>query len=367
MSRDAAPRTLTTALVGRPFFNAGIELLLVGGGLSLIATLLLWTRRGEPFAYTGVTLATVLLASNSAHFASSTVRLYTKPGSFQSWPFLTMVFPLVALLVLAVCVALPLQLGTHLQSLYLTWSPYHYALQAYGIAVLYAHRSGCHLAPRDKRLLLWTALLPFFYACISSPNAGLFWFFTKEEVQSVPAAATAVRALSTTLPVLGLAAPFLVWAKIWKSASGPMPVLSLLALVANGIWWFTLTAMGAFFWATVFHGLQYLVIAAIFHVREHVQQPENRRRPAVHALWFYGTSLALGYALFHALPRAFTFAGFGMVESMLLVIAAINVHHFIVDAYIWKLRPGDSNRRVVEAGAPASQPTAARAAVPSPA
>jgi hypothetical protein len=365
MSRDTASSTQSITLVGRPFFHGWTELLLVGGGLSLVATLLLWTRRGEPFAYTGMALATVLLASNSAHFAASTVRLYTKPGSFQSWPFLTMVFPLIALVVLAICIALPLQLGTHLQSLYLTWSPYHYALQAYGIAVLYAHRSGCHLGPRDKKLLLWTALLPFFYACISSPNAGLFWFFTKEEVQSVPVAANIVKALGAVLPVAGMAAPFIVWAKIWKSPSGPMPVLSLLALVANGIWWFALTAMGAFFWATVFHGLQYLVIAAIFHVREQVQRPENKRRPRWHAVWFYGASLGLGYALFHALPRAFTFAGFGMVESMLLVIAAINVHHFIVDAYIWKLRPGDSNRRVVEAGASTTPP--APTAVPLPA
>jgi hypothetical protein len=85
----------------------------------------------------------------------------------------------------------------------------------------------------------------------------------------------------------------------------------------------------------------------------------------MHALWFYGASLALGYALFHALPRAFTLAGFGMVESMLLVIAAINVHHFIVDAYIWKLRPGDSNRRVVDAGAAPPQPVPAAVASPA--
>jgi len=36
-----------------------------------------------------------------------------------------------------------------------------------------------------------------------------------------------------------------------------------------------------------------------------------------------------------------------------LVVAAINLHHFIVDGYIWRLKKGDSNYRVVESGVPA--------------
>ena len=35
--------------------------------------------------------------------------------------------------------------------------------------------------------------------------------------------------------------------------------------------------------------------------------------------------------------------------------AAINLHHFVVDAYVWRLKKQDSNRRIVEgAVAPAS-------------
>jgi hypothetical protein len=347
----AAPdRHLAAALVGRSFVHPVLEYLLVGGLLSLVATVVL-VAMPHPVATTGIAFATVLLASNSAHFAASTVRLYSKPGSFQTWPILTMVFPLVAILVLIACVASPLRIGTHLQSLYLTWSPYHYAAQAYGLAVVYAYRSGCKLAPRDKKFLWWVAMLPFFYAFLTAPGAGLFWFVSKEQLQSVPIAAGIVRGLVRLLPIVGIVAPVWLFVKVWRAPSGPMPLMSLACLVTNGVWWFALTAMQAFFWATVFHGLQYLVIAAIFHVREQLQQPVNRHGAAWHTVWFYGASLLLGYALFHTLPWAFTLAGFGMVESMLLVIAAINVHHFVVDAYIWRLRPGDSNRRVVETNA----------------
>jgi hypothetical protein len=35
------------------------------------------------------------------------------------------------------------------------------------------------------------------------------------------------------------------------------------------------------------------------------------------------------------------------------VVVAVNVHHFIVDAFVWRLRPGDANRRIAEAAQPA--------------
>ena len=68
---------------------------------------------------------------------------------------------------------------------------------------------------------------------------------------------------------------------------------------------------------------------------------------------YRGASLLLGYGLFNCLPQAYIWSGFGQVESVLLVVAAINLHHFIVDGYIWKLGRGDSNRRVVESDLPA--------------
>ena len=45
-----------------------------------------------------------------------------------------MVLPLVSIGVLTAAVLAPGTLGQNLQALYLTWSPYHYAAQAYGLA-----------------------------------------------------------------------------------------------------------------------------------------------------------------------------------------------------------------------------------------
>ena len=117
-----------------------------------------------------------------------------------------------------------------------------------------------------------------------------------------------------------------------------MPLISLLVIVSNAAWWLVLLYLDAFGWATVFHGLQYLAIVTIFHVRERLREPGNPRGWLYHTATFYLASVALAYFLFQAWPYAFVLLGFGPVESVLLVVATINIHHFIVDAYIWRLR-----------------------------
>ena len=148
-----------------------------------------------------------------------------------------------------------------------------------------------------------------------------------------------------------LALPFLLYAAYWRRHGRPAPLISLSSVLANGVWFALVGYRDAVVWATIFHGLQYLAIALIFHVRDQLARPQNRRSALQHGLRFYGASFALGYALFHLLPQAFVFAGFGIVESMLMVIAAINLHHFVVDAFIWRLRRDPGNAGVVRAAA----------------
>jgi hypothetical protein len=87
-------------------------------------------------------------------------------------------------------------------------------------------------------------------------------------------------------------------------------------------------------------------------VRDQTDRPDNRRGPVYHSLWFYGACLALGYLVFNAWPYVYVLAGFPWSESVLIVAAIINLHHFAVDRYIWRLRRGPNYRIVV--GAPAA-------------
>jgi hypothetical protein len=47
------------------------------------------------------------------------------------------------------------------------------------------------------------------------------------------------------------------------------------------------------------------------------------------------------------LASAYMLAGFGEVESTLMVLAAINAPHFIVDRYVWRIRKDPTYSTVV--------------------
>lgn len=360
VAESAPAPALSSRLIGRTFVSPLFDYLLIGGGISLIVTF--WVKwSGTHLIIDEWFFVYFMLLFNSAHFAASTVRLYTKRGSMQALPFVTMAFPLVCLVVLAVCMMYPQVLGDWLMRLYLTWSPYHYAAQAYGLAVMYSYRSGCALAPGDKKMLWWVSMLPFFMMALTSQRIGIHWLVDMVGLTMPETIETLLLYnVGPALKILSFAAPVLLYYIVAKSPSGPMPLISILAVATNAIWFAVLNSTEAFFWATVFHSVQYLAIVMIFHVRERIAEPDNRHGIAYHTLWFYGACFIVGYALFNCLPRGYNFAGFPPVESVWIVLAVINLHHFIVDGYIWRLKGSDSNRKIVDedrdssTGSPAS-------------
>lgn len=348
--KDVAASTRWTSIRGQTFVHPVFDYLLIGGGLSLLVTALAYAKGGQPLIDIE-RLPLIILLSNSAHFAASTVRLYTKPGSFKALPLVTMLLPLVVFVLLIICIQWARTCGPHLQALYLTWSPYHYAAQAYGLAVMYCYRSGCMLRVEDKKWIWWASMLPFLYVMVYGREGGLHWVaqtFVATQGLDHFSWAPLLNSLSTVVAQLAFLVPFLVFYKVARSKCGWMPLISMLVIVTNAIWWYLLPTIDAFAWATVFHGVQYLAIVIIFHVKDQMARPDNQHGRLYHIVFFYTVSLLLGYGLFQCLPGAYQFFGFGLLESYLLVVAAINVHHFIVDAYIWRLGKGDSNRQIVE-------------------
>ena len=119
---------------GNPLFGRFLDLVFVCGGFSLP---FLWIMQTESLAYTpvGGSLLVIFVLFNFAHFASSTVASLYQTGRGRES----------SLSLLRVprgharrdpwrpsrC---PSLVGRHFMALTLTWSPYHYAAQAYGLA-----------------------------------------------------------------------------------------------------------------------------------------------------------------------------------------------------------------------------------------
>jgi len=325
---------------GQPFVGFTFDYLVIGGGFSLLVLALLESgTMPAASVFLKEHLWTFVLLSNSAHFAGSTVRLYTRPGSFRDLPFLTMGLPLVSLAVLALGLVFPGALGQNLLSLYLTWSPYHYSAQAYGIAVLYCYRSGAPWDETEKRWLRLACFAPFLYSFLTIPGAGMTWLMPAA-VLADPAAAAVRGFAATAAQVASFAAPLALFVRHQASGRARLPLISLLAVLANAVWLVLLSYQVAMVLAviTIFHGLQYLAILTIVHVKERMKRPGNGAPAWRHAAAFYARCLGLGYLLFQVWPHAFVLAGFSYAESLLLVVSVINIHHFIVDAFIWRLR-----------------------------
>ncbi len=343
MPAETAPPSPGPNLTGRCFVHPAFDYLLIGGGLSLLVTaiVVLSPARGDLLATGAMTF--IVLFSNGAHFAASTVRLYTKPGAARSMPFLSKAVPPIAILLMTLCLVYAGRVGRFLDMLYLTWSPYHYAAQTYGLAVMYSYRSGCQLAVLDKKLLRGVSMIPFLYMA-----AHLIQSRLPPSIESIlPGLTAQLGWAKTALVVLGVVTPPLLYAKVWRGPSGPMPLISLLTVITNAVWFFVLNPMDAFVWATIFHGLQYLAIVIVFDVKDRAGLAAGGRGRA-RMLWFYGMCLGLGCVLFVLLPRAYAAMGFDYFDGRLVSVAVINIHHFIVDAYIWRLGRSDSNRKVVD-------------------
>ena len=157
--------------------------------------------------------------------------------------------------------------------------------------------------------------------------------------------------VSTGLSVVALLAPFVLFLVLQRRGR-MLPLISLSVIAVNAVWWTAFNYINAFFWAALFHGVQYLTIAAIFHVREQTRRPENRRGWAVHVGIFYGASVALAYGLFVLWPDAYVALGYERMLTAQLVVGVINIHHFVVDAYIWRLRRDPNLRTVVDQPVP---------------
>ena len=345
-------------LLGRTFLHPSFDYLLIGGGLSLFFTAALYLNPALLDLVGRHVLMAFLFLFTFPHFASSTLRLYSKPNAFQQFPVPTLVFPIIALAAIATCLEFPDQIGIHVQRLYLTWSPYHYAAQSYGLAVMYCYRSGCMLTSADKKLLQLSALSLFAWTFVQDSAHGIYWLLPTSWFVSYPILVEGLDVLGTFFMVTAVSSPFLLYAKVWRARSGPMPLIAPLLLVANMTWWFVLgPTFKAFAWATIFHGIQYLAIVGIFHLKDRAIAQAAAPRPLLpQALAFFVGCLAFGYVSFHIVPIGLQQFGYGVVETTISVTAIINLHHFIVDGYIWRLGKRDGNRRIV--GEPAKLATA---------
>jgi len=284
----------------------------------------------------------VALLFNYPHFMATVYRAYHTRTEFEKYRVFTVH---IALLLVAAGVAAHLwyPLLPWIFTLYICWSPWHYTGQNFGLLMMFAKRSGISPTLMERRALRLAFVASFVMLMLSFHTGAS----TNPLILSLGLPA------KITAPLRGILAAFFILATGWAFASllrraNWRALLPSALLAFTQFLWFLLPAILEL--ATrrdvpqtgyssgilaVLHSTQYLWIASYYQRKE--------ARAAGNTSWKFSTYLltlvAGGIALFIPGPwlvSRLLHADF--TTSFLTFTALVNIHHFILDGALWKLR-----------------------------
>lgn len=340
-------------------------------------------REALPFPVAA--LAASLFAS--AHYGATALRAYGSADNRRAHAFWTVWTALLlgALFVTGLQVTI---VGSLLVTAYLTWSPWHYAGQNFGVAMTMLRRRGVALTPRGRDLLQWSFIASYLMAAFAlhltdlrasyAPNqldGGVFTFLSLGTFVEIPdwighgafGLAALVWVLATGGAVVAMRS-----AGSWRASAPAVLLIAVQALwfavpvtvrvthVVHGLEPLGLEhAAYAFVWIGLGHSLQYLWITA-YAARREASAAGRRERIVPFAL----KALLAGSALFWVPALLFSPAALGRLPHdaglAALVASLVNLHHFILDGVIWKLRDSRVANVLLASQGPARETPAAR-------
>ncbi len=353
--------------------------LLFGCGVAYAAVFLLLSVAGDPMrAVLPIALVPLFnLVTSAPHYGATLMRVYERREDRRAYA----VFAVWISIALALVFAWGLRsavVGSLLLTIYLTWSPWHYSGQNYGIALVFLRRRGVEVTPATKRLLYASFLLSFALTFLvlhgGAPVAsyapqGLGGLVYRLLPLGIPAAV-----IDVAMPGVGLLyAAVLVATAVQLLRKGSLRDLTPTAvLIATQALWFSAPVLAryfgvlggieplglqhaeyAFVWVVSGHAVQYLWITAYYAAAS--KRSKSR-------LGFYLKALAAGVSLWTVPTLIFAPGLLGRLPYDaglgLLVASVVNIHHFILDGAIWKLREGRIARVLIRSAGEAATPAA---------
>jgi len=346
-----APRGGAAWLHGR-----SSDLLLGAGGAYLLSLPpLLWL--GAHFARDDwpieATLALGLFVS-TPHYGATLLRVYERAEDRRRYRLFALHASGVLAALFVAALYLP-WLGSLLITLYFGWSPWHFAGQNYGLTLMFLRRRGLAVPPAAKRALYTAYLLTFAIALLVFQTGGAGASFAPEFLAD-GRGYDAVRLgipRDVTVPLAALllaafAAALASAAALLRRAGARLADLVAPALLAaSQTLWFVVPAWfaahgrileGLAFtavWASVAHSVQYLWVTSYYARRSGAETRLSR---------FYLKALLAGCLIGEVPALLFAPRLLGPLSwsggLAILLFAVINLHHFILDGAVWKLRDG---------------------------
>jgi tetratricopeptide (TPR) repeat protein len=281
---------------------------------------------------------------NYPHYMATIYRAYHRAEDFHKYRVFT-VYTTTLILLTGLLSHFWLGILPWIFTIYLTWSPWHYSGQNYGLFMMFARRAGANPGKAARRAL-YGAFIVSYLVLFLEFHAGT---------------STDPLFISLGIPPLvarwgqyGLGAVFVGLSTYSLSqlvrAIGWRKLLPCLTLFSSQFLWFLLPAAMSLFKGmeipqsryssgvlAVMHAAQYLWITSYYARREASEASGRSWRP----LAYFGVLVAGGIALFVPGPwLASRVFHHDFSASFLIFTALVNLHHFILDGAIWKLRDG---------------------------
>jgi tetratricopeptide (TPR) repeat protein len=325
-------------------YNPALDLIVGCGAWSAPLLLFAYSAGAANTLAWSIAFYGLALFFNYPHYMATLYRAYHTAEDFHKYRIFTVhITALVALTLVLLHFwfrALP-----WIFTLYLTWSPWHYSGQNYGLFMMFARRAGAKVSIVERRALYSAFLLSYVILFLSfhtgPSNDPLFISLgIPGKVSSIVLLPLAIGFVAVS--TFGLSR--LVGQVGWK------PLLPSLTLFSTQFIWFLVPTILSVAermqvpqnrYSTgvlaVMHSAQYLWITSYYARREATGENAGSWRP----LAYFGVLIVGGIALFVPGPwlasRVFH-ADFS--TSFLIFTAVVNIHHFILDGAIWKLRDG---------------------------
>ncbi len=282
------------------------------------------------------------LVCNYPHYMATIYRAYGTKEDFSKYKFFTLYLTML-LIVLGIFAHWWHQVLAIIFTVFLTWSPWHYMGQNFGLFMMFTRRSAVTINKID-RTAIYLAFLASYLMLFFGFHTGIS---TDPYVLSLGIPEVIGKSAKTTLLVMFLLTGSYGLFSLIRQA-GFRTMIAPLVIFSTEFLWFVLPTLLQVIsqidyvpqarYSTgvlaIMHSVQYLWITSYYAQREARATASNWR-----LLPYLITLVVGGIALFVPGPWLISHLfSYDFSTSFLVFTALINIHHFLLDGAIWKLR-----------------------------
>jgi tetratricopeptide (TPR) repeat protein len=334
---------------GAPWIhNPWLDLIVGCGAWSAPLLLLSYFSLASNVRMWSVVFYVLALFFNYPHYMATIYRAYHRAEDFQKYRIFTV--HTTALIVLTLLLShFWMRLLPWIFTIYLTWSPWHYSGQNFGLFMMFSRRAGANPDKATRRALYGAFIVSYLI---------LFLGFHTGASTDPLFISLGIPAVVSRWEQIVLASAFVMLSTFGLSRlareTGWRKLVPSLTIFSSQFLWFLLPAAISLIRGleipqnryssgvlAVMHSAQYLWITSYYARREAAGTATGKPGRNWRPLAYFGVLIVGGIALFVPGPwlasRAFHY---DFTASFLIFTALVNIHHFILDGAIWKLRDG---------------------------